>query len=156
MKAIVYVLGFLSVGIIFCGWSDDNVVADTFVKAKLDNQSWSGSPELSLNDITDTLIFHGVAQEEVIFFKIKLNGTGTYQLSKDQAIYYTTLGGDVLTTSYSLDPETPSYVKITTFNEIHKQVIGEFDISLVQNYPTDQSHKLAFSEGEFSGVITLE
>ena len=154
MKAVVYTLIILALGMTSCN-SDDQAVPG-FVSAQLSDESWHGTPEINIDPVSDTLTFLGIGNEQVLVFKIKFDQEGIYDLSENQAIYYTTVGRDALTSSYKLDTGIASQVIITAYDPAHNTLEGSFEIALLQEWSNPQNaiERLRFTNGEFSGRIS--
>lgn len=144
----------LILGIISCN-NVDQLESD-FISAEINKKNWNGIPEISVNNVNDTLTLLGSGNEQVIFFKIKYNGEGVYDLSGSQANYYTTVGGDVITSLYTLDENTSSQITITEHNLEQKILKGNFQISLLQKWsnPENNVNLLSFTNGRFKVTIT--
>lgn len=145
----------LTFGILSCS-NDDDLEEPDFISATINEEDWSGNPEITLNQENDTLTILGLGDEQVVVFKIKFNGEGVYSLSDAQANYYTTVGGDVITSLYALDPDSSSQITVTEYNSEQKIVKGSFELSLLQEWsnPENNINLLSFTNGQFKGTIT--
>ena len=131
---------------------------DNSVLAKRNNVDWAGTTEIHLNHVTDTLTFMGIASrpnDEVIVMKIKFNGIGSYSLIKDQGYYYSTVGGDVLTSEYKLAPNIAGQLIISKYDPIEKLIEGNFKMSLKKqrSNPPNNVDIYNFTQGLFKGKI---
>jgi hypothetical protein len=66
---------------------------------------WKGTTELNFDEATDTLTILCIGyrpNDQVITMRIRLAESGTYTLSKKQGSFYTTVGGDAITSVYSI------------------------------------------------------
>ncbi len=137
-----------------CSKDDDNTQPD-FISAKINQENWNGDPEVYLNPENDTLTLLGAGDEQVVVFKIKFKEEGTYNLSDAQANYYTTIGGDVITSFYTLDPELTSQLTITEYHSESNTIKGNFKLNLIQDWsnPETEIDLLNFTNGEFKGTI---
>lgn len=137
-----------------CSKDDDNTEPD-FISATINEENWSGDPEVSLNQENDTLTLLGAGDEQVVVFKIKFKEEGTYNLSDAQANYYTTIGGDVITSFYTLDPESTSQLTITEYHSESNTIKGNYELNLIQDWsnPETEIDLLNFTDGEFKGTI---
>ncbi len=144
----------LCIGIISC--DNDNELQPDFISANLNAQSWKALPELTIDTRTDTLTLLGVGNEQVIAFKLKFNGEGVYDLSGTQANYYTTVGGDALTSLYTLGETASSQITITAYNSEQNTIKGNFEIVLVKEWsnPENDLNELNFTQGRFKATIT--
>jgi hypothetical protein len=152
MKAIYLIIPMLLLLTISCKEEKEPQFETGMVTATLKSQSWEGYPEIHL-DSDDSLTVLGIGNEEVITFKIKFTGKGTYLLPEKSATYYTTIGKDVMTSNYKSSQNSSSTVTITAYDEAKKRIEGSFEISLVQTYPIDEDETLTFSNGLFKGFI---
>lgn len=154
MKIIAYLLAIVALGIVSC--DDEEQTEPSFVSANLNEEPWSGLPEISIDAAHDTLTFLGIGNEQVIVFKIKFIGVDVYNLSEHQALYYTTVGGDAITSQYLLNTHTPSQVIITAYDDEQNTLEGSFTISLSQKWsnPESPTDILRFTNGLFKGAIS--
>jgi len=145
---------FLILGIISC--DTNNELEPDFISAKINEENWNGFPEININNVNDTLTLLGVGNEKVIAFKIKYSGEGVYNLTGTQANYYTTIGGDVITSVYTLGESTSSQITITEYNSEQNIIKGNFEISLLKAWsnPENNTNSLSFTRGQFKGTIT--
>ena len=119
---------------------------------------WLGAAEIHVDNTNDTLTFLGVgasANDDVILLKIKFNGPGTYALAKNQAHYYSTVGGDVLTSNYELAPNDVGEFVISKYDPAGKLLEGSFKVSLKKtwSYGGNGADILNFTDGHFKGKI---
>lgn len=136
---------------------DENTGRVNSVVAKRNNVDWIGTAEIYLDDVTDTLTFRGTANrpnDEVLVMKIKFNGVGSYSLKNRQAYYYSTIGGDVLSSEYELGTNVGEMV-ITKYEPEGKLLEGTFEMSLtkVRSNPANAIDTYDFSDGVFTGEI---
>lgn len=129
-----------------------------YVSAKRNSLGWIGYPEIRIDNATDTLTFLGIANrpnDEVIVIKIKFEGIGSYTLTKDQGYYYTTVGGDVLTSEYRLSPNTVGQIVISKYEETTRSIEGSFEMSLKKerSNPANNIDIFNFTDGSFRGKI---
>jgi len=141
-------------GIISC--DNNNQHEPNFISAKINEENWNGVPEFSINSVNDTLTLLGAGNEQVVAFKIKFKGEGVYNLSGTQANYYTTIGGDVISSLYTLGASSSSQITITEYNSEQNIVKGNFEISLLKEWsnPENNTNSLSFTHGQFKGTIT--
>ena len=87
--------------------------------------------------------------------KIKFQGLGQYPLRKNQASYYSTIGGDVLASDYRLAPNSIGQLIISEFDIENKLVEGNFRLRLNKkwSYSEDNVDVLNLSDGKFKGKI---
>jgi len=135
--------------------NDDDLDESDFISATINEERWNGNPEISLNQENDTLILLGSGNEQVIVFKIKFKGEGVYDLLENQTSYYTTVGGDVMTSLYILDPSSSSEITITEYDSEQNIIRGSFDVTLQQDWsnPENDIDLLNFTNGQFKGSI---
>ncbi|NER17546.1 DUF6252 family protein [Spongiivirga citrea] len=152
-SSLIFLL-LLTLGIISCN-NDDQLEPD-FISAEINEKNWNGIPEINVNNVNDTLTLLGSGNEQVVFFKIKYNGEGVYNLSGSQANFYTTVSGDVITSLYTLGENTSSQITITEHNLEQNILKGNFQISLIQKWsnPENNVNLLSFTNGQFKVTIT--
>ncbi|MEQ9301469.1 MAG: DUF6252 family protein [Cyclobacteriaceae bacterium] len=154
MKTTFYVFIVAALGFIAC--NNDDQIERSFLSAQLNESSWSGRSEIN-RDATnnDTLAILGIGNEEVLVLKVKIDQVGVYVLTGEQAIYYTTVGGDAMTSRYIVDPAHSSQVTITTYDRDRNVVEGVFEVSLIQEWsnPENDLDQLRFTNGQFAGVV---
>lgn len=144
--------------VIFSCDDNDTTSSDNFISAQKNNVTWNGRTEMmfDLNNNADTLIILGIGTEETLVMMIKFTGTGYYPIQKYQGSYYTTLGGDVLTSEYKTDDGNYSgAVRITRYDEADKTVEGNFNVNLKQmrSNPQNGIDAVSFTKGQFRGKI---
>ena len=151
---IAFLLLLLTFGMLSCS-NDDDLDESDFISATINEERWNGNPEISLNQENDTLILLGSGNEQVIVFKIKFKGEGVYDLLENQTSYYTTVGGDVMTSLYILDPSSSSEITITEYDSEQNIIRGSFDVTLQQDWsnPENDIDLLNFTNGQFKGSI---
>lgn len=135
--------------------SDDDQLEPDFITANLNAKSWKGVPETTINAVNDTLIILGIGDEQVLGLKLKFDGVGVYQLLNTQANYYTTVGGDVITSLYTLSEGNSSQINITEYNSAENFVKGNFEVSLLKEWsnPETNNNALSFTKGRFKATI---
>jgi len=148
---------FFSIILLSCN-NDDTPRNPDFITSQINEVLWNGVPEVYLNQFNDTLKVLGSGSEKVLLFKIKFTGEGIYNLTGDQVIYYTTLGGDIITSSYALDGDKSSRVTISSSNSENNIVGGNFQLSLRQEWSIldDDDESLSITNGKFKGTIISE
>ena len=136
-----------------CSESDDPIETN-FVSAELNNIPWTAQPEINIDG--DTLVFLGVGNEQVVVFKIKFEGKGSYQLSTGQALFYTTVGQDALTSQFILNSDQTSQVNINQYDADSGTISGQIELTIAQEWsnPKVDTDTLWFSDGKFSGTIS--
>lgn len=156
MKKIIQVLVLLvatSYGIISCE-NDDDIEKTDYITASINNKNWEGTPEIYI-DTNDSLTLLGYGNEQHIFIKLKFKGEGTYNLENSRTNYYTTIGGDVITSNYVFDANSTSQLKITNYDPELNILKGEFEVSLLKEWsnPENDIEKTIFKNGKFRGAI---
>jgi hypothetical protein len=161
MKVMKTIVAFLLVSLIISCHQSDNTsqLLDNHVSAKRNNVNWIGSTEIRLDSVTDTLTFLGIANrpnDEVIVIKIKFTGAGSYSLTKSQGYYYSTVGGDVLTSEYGLAQNTGSQMIISKYDQSRRSIEGSFEMSLKKkrSNPENNIDTYNFTQGSFKGKIS--
>src|ERR1700743_956760 len=80
--------------------------SELHVTAEKNGAGWTADPQYSaIHD--DTVVISGTnfnsTIEETLNMQFIISGTGNYPLKNMQAVYYNTLGRDVITSEYDLD-----------------------------------------------------
>lgn len=155
-----FLLSFLM--ILGCNSDDDispSLEANTFTAEKNDKH-WHGTTDLQLMK-NDTLTFLAIGEgldNGILMVKVKFEGTGSYTVAKEKALYYDTLGGDVILDEYTLqEPEKANFV-VESYNEANGTLTGTFALEL---FPEAQGSKsieyfLRITEGRFRGTLVGE
>ena len=140
-----------------CDDDKDTASSDDVIKAEKNGMSWEGHASANFSQYAgDTLFIFGQGAEEVLVMKIKFTGTGNYSLGKNQGNYYTTIGGDVLTSEYKTDGGTyTGGVKITRYDEVEEIIEGNFIVSLkqIRSNPQNGIDAVSFTRGQFKTKI---
>lgn len=134
-------------------------ITEEFVSARKNDVAWNGLPEIHLNSATDTLTFLAIANQpndEVLFMKLRFDGAGVYELTGNQAYYYTTVGGDVLTSEYKLVSGVAGILYVENYNAAEHLLEGSFRLTLAKerSNPENDTPTLHFTDGSFRGYIT--
>lgn len=145
---------FISFGIISCH-KEDNSNEPDFISSTINEVNWHGIPETDNYEGNDTLTLFGSGNEQVLVFKIKFKGEGDYTLKNSQAEYYTSIGGDVMTSLYSLDESSTSRITITEYNSELNILKGNFELTLLKEWsnPENNVNKLIFKNGRFKTTL---
>ena len=151
---LILLLLFISLGIVSCH-KEDKQNESNFISSNINEVKWNGIPKIQTNEDNDTIILIGSGNEQVIVFKIKFKGEGNYTLENSQAKYYTTFGGDVMTSLYTLDASSSSQITITEYNSEQNILKGNFELILLQEWsnPENNVNKLIFKNGGFKVTI---
>ena len=134
---------------------------EEFMSVKKNGLAWAGVPEMHLNKATSTLTLLGIANrpadEEVLILKLKFDGPGTYSLTKQQAYYYTTAKGHVLTSAYELASCAAGVLEISGYDPAEKLLEGNFRLVLTkeQSSPETDAEAVTFTERRFRGRVAL-
>lgn len=118
----------------------------------------TGTSELWLTG--DELMLHGVTgapNESVVFMKVKFAGTGKYDLYNDQASYYTTLGGDAITSEYVLDKDARGELEINSYDPKNNRIEGKFKFTVKKRFSNRENDAslMDFKEGRFKGTVKV-
>ena len=135
-----------------CTKHDQTATPKFFIGATKQNTDWIADPSTGFIPTPDTLQIRGyhATGEENLEFKIRFNGIGTYQITGSQAIYYTTLGQDAITSRYILDAAATNTVSITAYNYATNIATGNFQLSFVKTYGGSVSpNSVSFTGGQF-------
>lgn len=138
--------------------NDNETTPDDFIYAEKNGVAWEGRTEMTFdqNNNGDTLIILGIGTEETLVMKIKFTGAGHYSLQEQQGVYYTTIGGDVLTSIYQTDDGNYiGGVKITRYDKDEKIIEGNFGVVLkqIRSNPENGIPAVTFIGGRFKGKI---
>jgi hypothetical protein len=130
-----------------------------YVFAKRNDLAWIGYSEIHIDHATDSLILWGISNQpntEVIVIKIKFEGTGSYALTNRQGYYYSTIGGDVVTSEYKLPPNATGQVVISKYEQTRGFIEGSFEMSLKKerSNPDSGIDIYKFTKGIFKGEIS--
>jgi hypothetical protein len=133
-----------------CKTDNHNPVDELFIGANKKGTSWLVKyPGTNYTANKDTLIMNGVKGEEGISIKIPFHGVGTYQLKEGQALYYTTVGGDVITSQYQPDTTKINTLTVTNFNIYTGMVKGDFELNLKKTLGAPAlDNTLSFTNGK--------
>ena len=144
----------VSFGIISCHGEDEPKEED-FISSTVNEVNWNGIPETHYFAENDTLALLGLGDEQVLVFKIKIKGEGNYHLNKYQTHYYTTIGGDVITSFYRLDESSNSQLTITDYDPERNILKGNFETTFLLDSGDPDNHpdKLIFKNGEFKASL---
>ena len=71
--------------------------------------------------------------EEQLYVDIKFNGAGVYLLTPGQAKFSTTVGMDVLTSEYRLDPTQNSKLVINSYDAKNNIIAGSGELYMLRN-----------------------
>ncbi|WP_299155930.1 DUF6252 family protein [uncultured Christiangramia sp.] len=134
---------------------DDALEESDFISASINDENWNGTPEIYIDTANDSLTILGYGNEQHIFIKTKFKGEGTYNLENSRTNYYTTIGGDVITSNYIFDANSTSQLKITDYDSELNIIKGEFEVSLLKEWsnPENDIDKTIFKNGKFRGTI---
>lgn len=107
---------------------------------KTNDNSFSAVPATGYNSRTnkDTLVIvatNTVKSDQNVGFQFKFVSEGNYKLTGNQAYYYTTIGGDVISARYKLDESANNLVAVTKYE---KGAVGTYSDVLTGTF------KLAF------------
>ncbi|WP_374950558.1 DUF6252 family protein [Mucilaginibacter sp.] len=103
----------------------------------------------------DSLAIAGSQTEERLVIRIMFNGKGIYNLTGNQATFFTTVGQDVLTSEYGVDNSTKSTIEITEYDNTKAIITGTYYIALkraANKYP-GSPETIRFLKGTFSTYL---
>lgn len=156
MKQIAFIL--FTIAFFSCKPDKENnpEPTDSYFTSRRNNENWKG--KTSIQTYNDSLFVFHTANEpntEVLLLKIKYDGLKTYTLQNGQALYYTTVGGDVLTSQYVLAPAETGTLTITKYDAGQKVLEGSFNLELIKqrSNPENNIDKLQFTNGAFKGKL---
>ena len=146
---------FLALGIYACQNDNESLNPENYLfSAEKNDEKWSGTTEIQLqapDSDTLTLLFKANNSNEVLWVKIKFDDTGSYPLKGGQAGFYSTAGGDGITSRYGMSAGDLGQLVVTKYNPAQKLIEGTFDVSLTKQYanPENNIDFLKFSSGCF-------
>jgi hypothetical protein len=157
MKKIAFITFAFSL-LIACRDDKQTPLSDNAISADLNGIGWSAVMSVSFDlNSSDSLRFQAVTNhpnDEVMNLIIKFQGVGSYELTGQSASYYTTVGGDVLSSEYVLDTSVPSHFEITEYAADTKTVEGNFKLVFKKKRgQSADSEILNFKNGKFKGTI---
>jgi hypothetical protein len=127
-----------------------------YMVADKNNAQWSADPSSS-NIRQDTIALFGTnfstQLEETLTMQFKASAPGTYSLKGNQALYYNTVGRDVITSEYGLDDTYANTVIIASYDKVGKVVTGTFNLKFKHTYPADKPASLQFLNGQFKVAL---
>lgn len=140
--------------------SDYGQVGDYF-EARKNGNFWSGSAEASYPqyDPENNLVILGVRKSQhgivndVIGFRFKFNGEGTYKIGASKGWYYTTIGGDAVESSFSSFGYSTDKVVIKTYDPKSQMLIGSFSLSVKND--VNENQMISFTLGNFKAMMRL-
>lgn len=106
---------------------------------------------------TDSIAISGLAQQDQLVMHIKFNGTGTYNLTGNQAKYLITPASNNISTSrYCSDSAELSTIEITNYDAAKGAITGTFSVALKKmntNGDNTSPETVKFLKGDFSANI---
>ncbi len=130
-----------------------------FIIAQKNGVSWTADPSSS-NIQGDMVALFGTnfssSIEETLTMQFKVSGTGNYPLKNTQALYYNTIGRDVITSRYHLDDSFANSVKVTKYDPNTNIISGTFSLKLKRVYPDSVNtaqNGIQFLEGKFNMAL---
>lgn len=130
-----------------------------FIIAQKNGASWTADPSSS-NIQGDMVALFGTnfssSIEETLTMQFKVSGTGNYPLKNTQALYYNTIGRDVMTSRYQLDDSFANSVNVTSYNSNTNIISGTFSLKLKRVYPDSVNtaqNGIQFLEGKFNMAL---
>lgn len=126
--------------------------SSAFFITALKNNIKTNFTTYSASNYKDSLYLFAVGGEETLVIKIKFSGTGKYLLSGNQAVYYNTIGQDVLISNYILGSSSESSLFITDYNQSANTISGSFNLYMIRTYgnpETSYPKNINFTDGQF-------
>lgn len=127
-----------------------------YMVADKNNTQWSADPSSSTLR-NDTIALFGTnfstQLEETLTMQFKASAPGTYSLKGSQALYYNTIGRDVITSKYELDDTYANTVTIASYDKVGKVITGTFSLKFTHTYPADKPASLQFLNGQFKVAL---
>lgn len=151
MKRVGLILSYAMIALTSC---DDTESLQNNFAVTIEGTGWEGTTEIYIDE-NDSLSFLGIGNENVFGFKLKLNGERTYEASELSAFYYTTVGMDVLTSSYQLDKNSDSKINLEHYDSEEHSIEGSLNISFVKKWsnPENDPERIDITSGTFEGTI---
>lgn len=140
-----------------CGKKDCCVIpGQQFITATKNSSQWSADPASS-NMVHDTVAIFGTnfntTIEETLTLQFKVSAPGKYALKGEQALYYNTIGRDVITSEYELDDTFANTVEVKNFDKDKGIIAGTFNLKFKHTYPADKPASLQFLNGKFNVAL---
>jgi hypothetical protein len=131
-----------------------------FLSAKKNQVLWNVKSEVNYNKVTKKLTILGVnggANPDILVISLVLDKPGTYLLKGKEAYYYTTIGGDVISSSYQLEGNNTGELILSRFDPDTNIIEGSFNFGLkrIGNGDVSTQENLDFTNGIFKGTIKL-
>ncbi|MBD1392838.1 DUF6252 family protein [Mucilaginibacter glaciei] len=103
----------------------------------------------------DSVAIVGAQTEERLIMQIKFNGKGLYNLTGNQALFFTTVGQDVITSFYNVDNSTVSTLEITDYNNAKGTITGTYYVALKKepNRYVGAPETIRFLKGRFTTYL---
>jgi hypothetical protein len=120
---------------------------------------WNGVTDIRYNNGIDTLVILCSSRvpndESVVGMKIKFEGEDIYPLKTDQALYYTTVGKDVITSRYKPSPNAVGQVVNIKYDKAKKLIEGSFELLLEKEWSSSENDtdSITLTKGYFKGEI---
>ncbi|GAA4325226.1 hypothetical protein GCM10023149_27400 [Mucilaginibacter gynuensis] len=103
--------------------------AEFYLAGKQGDSTWFGKPTaVFYNDSLNVYAGHG---EQHMNIRIKFTGKGKYSLNNTNAIYYVTVGQDVIVANYWADNTADNWITVTNYDKANNIITGDFNLSFV-------------------------
>ena len=159
MRNVIKIILIMILCVVGVACDDDNnqppeLIEGTMVAWK-NGDRWTGTVQLHLDQHNNTLTLFGAGGEEYVRLSIEFDGMGTYTIGRGQGEYYTTVGGDAVTSAYGTDAPA-GQITISAYDQEKQALEGTFQVSLRHRWsnPENNIGKVSFTNGRFKGTIT--
>lgn len=119
-----------------------------YMRAQKDSVLWEADPSATVSNDTITLIGRTAkpgALLETLVIKIKYHGLGDYNITNDQALYYTTAGQSTPIVKHELDSLFSNTLNV--FFYAPGNIVGSFNLKFINTSPSLKD--IPFLEGRF-------
>jgi hypothetical protein len=128
-----------------------------FIKASKNGTAWSAKSYSIFNNQKtkpDTIVVGGSQGEEHLSIRANLNNQGNYIPDPAKTTFYTTLGQDVIMSTYTLDATKDNTISITKPSS--SEIQGTFTLTFKKTGIADSNPTtVTFSQGEFKSVPSI-
>jgi hypothetical protein len=90
---------------------------------------------------------------DVIGFRFNFDGEGAYKIDPSKGWYYTTVGGDVIASSFSSFGYSTDKAVIKTYDPKSQMIIGSFSLSVKNE--VNENEIISFTLGNFKARMRL-
>ncbi|WCT12889.1 DUF6252 family protein [Mucilaginibacter jinjuensis] len=128
-----------------------------YIKASKNGVSWSTKSYSIFNaqkTKPDTIVVGGSLGEEHISILAKLNSQGNYIPDPAKTTFYTTIGQDVIMSTYTLDTTKDNTISVTKPSS--SEIQGTFTLTFKKTGVADSNPAtVTFNQGEFKSALSI-